>query len=116
VAEVPGPYIAIHSYLAPLVLVYSFSFGNIGLAYRQRAQLMPFFLFFAAAGYDARRKKKEEQEAGPRPQPNSIDDILRRLRETAAATPSAPTATMPQLPPAALAPPRSEPVSRSSQQ
>ncbi len=74
----PGLSIAILSYLAPLILVYSFSFGNIGLAYRQRAQLMPFFLFFAAAGYDARRKKKGEAKGQP-----STEDILERLRQMA---------------------------------
>lgn len=96
----PGLSIAILSYLAPLILVYSFSFGNIGLAYRQRAQLMPFFLFFAAAGYDARRKKKESPSGKP-----SVDDILERLRQTAS---SAPT---PQLAPG-KAP---EPAMRSTQ-
>ncbi len=94
----PGLSIAILSYLAPLILVYSFSFGNVGLAYRQRAQLMPFFLFFAAAGYDARRKKKREVKGQP-----SSEDILERLRQLARSTPAQ------TLPPSAP-----EPVLRSA--
>ncbi|MBI2835108.1 MAG: hypothetical protein HYX76_11855 [Acidobacteria bacterium] len=33
-------------------------FSNIGLVYRQRAQLMPWLLIFGAAGLELRRKRK----------------------------------------------------------
>jgi len=35
-------------------LLYSMMFGNVGLAYRQRAQLLPWLLIFAAAGLEER--------------------------------------------------------------
>jgi hypothetical protein len=44
-------------------------FANVGLAYRQRAQLLPFLLIVAAVGYERRRlKKKAEQRMVARPQ------------------------------------------------
>ncbi len=58
--EQPALAVTLTTYLVPLILLYSMIFGNIGLAYRQRAQLMPFFLIFAAAGYDARERRKRK--------------------------------------------------------
>ncbi len=45
-------------FVMPLILIYSLSFANIGLVYRQRAQLMPFFLLIIAAGYDSLSRKR----------------------------------------------------------
>ena len=51
------------AYTLPLVLFYSLIFGNVGLAYRQRAQLMPFLLIFAAAGHYSRRAHRKTHAA-----------------------------------------------------
>lgn len=48
-------------------LLYSLTFGNVGLVYRQRAQLMPWLLTFAAVGLERRRLGK----LGFRPDPDS---------------------------------------------
>jgi hypothetical protein len=72
----PGLAVSVLSYLFPLILMYSLLFGNIGLAYRQRAQLMPFFLIFAAAGYDARQREKRARLGQP-----TAKDLVARLRE-----------------------------------
>ena len=50
--------VALIAYTLPLILFYSLIFGNVGLAYRQRAQLMPFLLIFAAAGHYSRRAQR----------------------------------------------------------
>jgi len=42
---------------AGLTLGYALSEGNAGTAYRHRAQLVTFFLIFAASGQDARRRE-----------------------------------------------------------
>jgi hypothetical protein len=55
---------------------------------------MPFFLFFAAAGYDARRKKKLA-ESGVRSKP-SVDDIVERLRQTSLSAPQLQAAKAPE--------------------
>ncbi len=54
--------ISLAAFILPLFLFYAFIFGNVGLAYRQRAQLMPFLLIFAAAGYEMRERKERERE------------------------------------------------------
>jgi len=46
--------VSVAAFVLPLLLLYSMIFGNVGLAYRQRAQLMPFLLLLAAAGYERR--------------------------------------------------------------
>ena len=53
--------ISLASFILPLFLFYAFIFGNVGLAYRQRAQLMPFMLIFAAAGYEKRERERLAQ-------------------------------------------------------
>lgn len=50
--------LSVGAFVLPLLLFYSLIFGNVGLAYRQRAQMMPFFLLLAAAGYEKRRLKR----------------------------------------------------------
>ena len=54
--------ISLAAFILPLFLFYAFIFGNVGLAYRQRAQLMPFMLIFGAAGYEMRERKERERE------------------------------------------------------
>jgi hypothetical protein len=58
-----------------LTLTYSITQGNVGTAYRQRAQLLVFYFIFVAVGFVLMREKREdkkrmqqaEREAGPRP-------------------------------------------------
>jgi hypothetical protein len=58
-----------------LTLTYSIVQGNVGTAYRQRAQLLVFYFIFVAVGFvlvrekreDQRRKKQAEREAARRP-------------------------------------------------
>ena len=63
--------ISVVAFVLPLFLFYAFIFGNVGLAYRQRAQLMPFFLVLAAAGYERREQQKRARilSAPRNPQP-----------------------------------------------
>lgn len=56
--------ISLVTYLLPLLIFYALIFGNVGLAYRQRAQFMPFFLIVAAAGYDKRRQRAQLRDLG----------------------------------------------------
>jgi hypothetical protein len=51
-----------------LGFLYSLLFGNIGLAVRQRAQLLPLLLIFAMVGLEQRaiRKRQRQQEKGAR--------------------------------------------------
>jgi hypothetical protein len=76
-------FIALFSYLTPLILLYSMVFGNVGLAYRQRAQLMPFLLIFAAAGYDARQRRKVASKNEP-----DREELLKQLRQQLRSLPS----------------------------
>lgn len=46
-----------------LGLLYSLLFGNIGLAVRQRAQLLPLLLIFAMVGLEQRRLKAKQRQA-----------------------------------------------------
>ena len=48
-------------FVAGLGLLYSLMFGNVGLIYRQRAQLLPWLLIFAAVGIELRRLKRQER-------------------------------------------------------
>jgi hypothetical protein len=42
-----------------LGVIYSLTFGNVGTAYRQRAQLMPYLLTFAALGLERRKLRRD---------------------------------------------------------
>ncbi|CAN5686534.1 hypothetical protein BH23PLA1_BH23PLA1_43790 [soil metagenome] len=53
-----GDVLPILLFLAGLGLIYSLMFGNIGIIYRQRAQLLPYLLIFAAAGLELRRLRR----------------------------------------------------------
>ncbi len=46
-----------------LGLLYSVTFGNVGLAYRQRAQLLPWLLIFALVGLEQRALRKQAAKA-----------------------------------------------------
>jgi len=46
-----------------LGLLYSLTFGNVGLVYRQRAQLLPWLLIFALVGLEQRALRKQAQRA-----------------------------------------------------
>jgi hypothetical protein len=41
-------------------VLYSLTFGNIGLIFRQRAQLLPWLLIFAAVGMELREIRKRQ--------------------------------------------------------
>jgi hypothetical protein len=61
-------------FLAGLGLLYSLIFGNVGLAYRQRAQLLTWLLIFAAVGLErryGRRRSPGPHELAARPEPVS---------------------------------------------
>jgi hypothetical protein len=48
-------------------LVYSLFQGNVGTAYRQRAQLLIFYFIFIAVGFVVMKEKRENQSTSPRP-------------------------------------------------
>ncbi|MBI3650450.1 MAG: hypothetical protein HY231_05315 [Acidobacteria bacterium] len=53
-----------------LGFLYSLMFGNVGLVFRQRAQLLPWLLIFAAVGLEIRQSKhaeKQRTQGGSRP-------------------------------------------------
>jgi len=58
----PALLISLAAFVLPLLLFYAMMFGNVGLAYRQRAQLMPFLLILAAAGYESRQRLTGRRE------------------------------------------------------
>src|SRR5215813_2632814 len=66
-------------FLIGLGVLYSLMFGNVGLAYRQRAQLLPWLLIFAMVGLEQRSlrrlaKKQPRPVARPAPQKAAIID------------------------------------------
>jgi hypothetical protein len=69
-------------------LLYSITFNNVGLIYRQRAQLMPWLLTFAAVGLELRLKRRMAQFAARR-QPNQLPSFaeLERRPEPAGRPP-----------------------------
>jgi hypothetical protein len=48
-----------------MTLGYALGEGNAGTAYRHRAQMLPFYMMFAAAGNEARRRKSEAMDGSP---------------------------------------------------
>jgi hypothetical protein len=90
--------ISIVAFVGPLIIFYSLLFANVGLAFRQRAQLLPFLLIFAAYGYHYRREKAAQQQTGgtSTPQPDSRSPA--RTPIAPAPTPSAPNAPAPVAP------------------
>jgi hypothetical protein len=57
-----GETIPLLLFLLGLGLIYSMTFGNVGVVYRQRAQLMPYLLMFTALGLELRRNRREVQK------------------------------------------------------
>jgi hypothetical protein len=49
---------AITVFVGVLLLAYAIYMSNVGTAYRQRAQLLPFFFLFVAVGYTLREKRR----------------------------------------------------------
>jgi len=56
-------------FLLGLGVLYSMMFGNVGLAYRQRAQLLPWLLIFAMAGLEQRMLRRSLRKRS-RPKPD----------------------------------------------
>lgn len=54
-------------FLTGFGLLYSVLFGNVGLAYRQRAQLLPGLLIFASVGLESRRLGRVKHHHGEGP-------------------------------------------------
>jgi len=52
-------------FFSGLFMLYSVMFGNVGLAYRQRAQLLPWLLIFAAVGMEIRQKEQFMRRMAP---------------------------------------------------
>jgi Dolichyl-phosphate-mannose-protein mannosyltransferase len=48
-------------FIVPLSILYGMIFANIGLAFRYRASLLPFYLMFAALGLVIRRRRRSER-------------------------------------------------------
>lgn len=65
----PAVVLSLAGFTMPLILFYSLIFGNVGLAYRQRAQLMPYLLILAAAGYERREKAAKKSAVTSRIKP-----------------------------------------------
>jgi hypothetical protein len=59
-------------------LVYSLTFSNVGLIYRQRAQFLPWLLIFAAVNLEHRRQRRLERLAQRRRLPATMPVIARR--------------------------------------
>ena len=53
-----GDLLPVILFVAGLGLVYSLMFGNVGLIYRQRSQLLPYLFAFAAYGIERRRERR----------------------------------------------------------
>jgi len=80
VAVIPGMRYAIKRYLSRVVsvlllmfglgLLYSLLFGNVGLVFRQRAQLLPWLLMFAGVGMELRRLRSQSVAPAGQPSPS----------------------------------------------
>ena len=54
-------------FLIGLGLLYSITFSNVGLAYRQRAQLLPYLFIFAGVGFEYRKAMAARKRRKPEP-------------------------------------------------
>jgi hypothetical protein len=59
-------------------LLYSVTFMNVGLIYRQRAQLMPWLLTFAAVGLEQRQQRRRAQFAARQQKWDGLPQIADR--------------------------------------
>lgn len=57
-------------------LLYSLMFGNVGLIYRQRAQLLPWLLIFAAVGLEQRARRRLATQGGPTSSQVLVDGLI----------------------------------------
>jgi hypothetical protein len=67
---------------AMLSLAYSVFQGNVGTAYRQRAQLLVFYFIFVAVGYVLVQEKREDKK---RPEALAREEMAARQLTTLAA-------------------------------
>jgi len=65
-----------------LTLTYSITQGNVGTAYRQRAQLLVFYFIFVAVGYVLMREKREDKRRMQEVQRNAERHPRRRPDRT----------------------------------
>lgn len=75
-----GDFMPLLLFLLLLGVIYSLTFGNVGTAYRQRAQLMPYLLIFAALRLEQwklpralRESTREESNGRGSASPNGLD-------------------------------------------
>jgi hypothetical protein len=54
-------------FIGVLGFLYSITFGNVGLVFRQRAQILPWLLIFTVVGLEMRKLKKLNKLRSPRP-------------------------------------------------
>jgi hypothetical protein len=59
-------------FIVGLGLLYSVMFGNVGLIYRQRAQLLPWMLVFASVGLELRNARLAAARVAVAPAPQAV--------------------------------------------
>ena len=64
-----------------MTIGYSIFQGNVGTAYRQRAQILVFYFIFAAVGYVILRERQEDKARAGRAARQEVEDSARRIRE-----------------------------------
>ncbi|MDR3639310.1 MAG: glycosyltransferase family 39 protein [Isosphaeraceae bacterium] len=82
-----GDVLPVLLFLFGLGVIYSLTFGNIGVVYRQRAQLMPYLLMFGAYGLEHRRMR---HGAGKSPPVAALQEPNRQGASITAAVPVLP--------------------------
>ena len=65
--------------LGMMAALYSVLFGNVGLAYRQRAQLLPWLFVIGMRGLEFKKQQKVQQQRATR-----LQILARRLRREVA--------------------------------
>ena len=72
-------------FLTLLTISYSIIQGNVGTAYRQRAQLLIFYFIFVAVGYALYRQKREQKVHRAVAAQRAQTEAIRRLGKPAEA-------------------------------
>lgn len=67
VRKCPSEIMPLLIFIGGLGFLYSVTFGNVGLAYRHRAQLLPWLLILASVGLEIRRLKQMEKKQNSLP-------------------------------------------------